>query len=110
MTAVEEEAEKLPAKSFLGQQPILEDNFPNPFISQTLIRYTLPQDCRVNLGIYNSSGILVRLLKDETEKAGFHRVIWDGYDAKGQKVSRGIYFVRLEADGFTAMKKMVKVE
>ena len=89
---------------------VLEDNFPNPFISKTLIRYALPKDCWVNLQVYNSSGILVRKLKTGKEKAGFYKVIWNGYDEKGKKVPNGVYFCRLEADEFIATKKMVKME
>jgi len=89
---------------------VLQDNFPNPFISKTLIRYALPKDCQVNLKVYNSSGILVRTLKTGNEKAGFYRVIWDGCDEQSKKVPNGVYFYRLEAGEFIATKKMVKME
>gem|GEM_PF-1098383 len=88
----------------------LDDNTPNPFISQTLIRYALPKDCDISLQVYNSSGILVRSLKAGTEKAGFYRIIWNGNDDKGKKVVKGVYFYRLEAGEFIATKKMVKME
>jgi hypothetical protein len=88
----------------------LENNIPNPFISRTVIRYALPKDSRVNLLVYNSQGILVRKLKTGIAKPGFYQVVWDGKDDKGRKVPNGVYFYRLKADEFTAMRKVVKVE
>ncbi|MEO0099795.1 MAG: FlgD immunoglobulin-like domain containing protein [candidate division WOR-3 bacterium] len=89
---------------------ILEDNFPNPFISKTFIQYGLPEDCYVSLRIYNASGMLVRTLKIGREKAGFHKVIWDGCDEEGKKVPKGIYFYYIKAGEFIEMRKMVKAE
>ncbi|MGB9742883.1 MAG: FlgD immunoglobulin-like domain containing protein [bacterium] len=54
--------------------------------------------------------MLVRQLKASAEKPGFYRVIWDGRDDKGNKVPNGIYFYRLSAGEFKAIKKMVKME
>ncbi len=83
-------------------------NLPNPFNSQTIIRYALPKDGPINLQIYNSSGCLVRTLKEGTEKAGFYKVIWNGCDEQGKKVAKGVYFYRLVTGEFKATKKMVK--
>jgi len=88
----------------------LDNCSPNPFASKTIIQYAIPKDCWVNLEVYNSSGIPVRSLKAGFEKAGSHRIIWDGYDEKGERAPNGIYFYRLKADEFTAMRKVVKVE
>jgi hypothetical protein len=88
----------------------LENCVPNPFISQTVIRYSLPKESEVNLSIYNSFGNLVRLLKNGVEKPGVYKVIWDGKDNQGNKVSSGIYFYRLSTNKFTATKKVVKTE
>jgi len=44
------------------------------------------------------------------EKAGYYRVIWDGRDAKGEEVPKGVYFYRLETSEFKATKKMVKLK
>jgi hypothetical protein len=88
----------------------LGQNYPNPFISLTSIRYTVPKDCNVNLAIYNSSGILIRALKAESENTGFYRVTWNGCDEKGKRLAKGVYFYRLQADEFTGIKKMVMLK
>jgi hypothetical protein len=85
----------------------LENCEPNPFNAQTLIRYSLPKNCIVELSILNSEGIKVKSLKSESEIAGTHRIVWNGCDDRGKRVAKGIYFYRLEAGNFTATKKMV---
>lgn len=89
---------------------VLCNNLPNPFENQTIIRYTIPKESKVSLQVYNSAGILVRMLKKTTEKSGLYRVIWNGCDDKGNKVAKGVYFYRLKTDNFTASKKMVKLK
>ncbi len=88
----------------------LENCIPNPFKDQTIIKYALQKKCQINLTIYNSSGFLIRKLKTGDENEGYYKVIWNGNDDKGNKVAKGIYFYRIETDGFIATKKMVKLE
>ncbi len=101
------------AESSIEQQMnnyILDNNLPNPFKNQTIIRYTIPKESKVNLQVYNSAGILVRRLKATTEKSGLYKVIWNGCDDKENLLPKGVYFYRLKTDNFTATKKIVKIE
>jgi YVTN family beta-propeller protein len=95
---------------FLPKSFGLENCLSNPFKDRAIIRYALPKKSRINLCIYNSSGILVQTLKTGDEDIGYYRIIWKGEDNKGNKVAKGVYFYRLETDGFTSTKKMVKLE
>jgi len=95
---------------FLPKAFALGNNIPNPFASQTLMRYAILKECAVNLSIYNALGILMRTLKSGIQKTGFYSIIWDGYDEKGKGVAKGIYFYRLETGEFTATKKMMKLK
>lgn len=90
----------------------LEQNYPNPFslarpAAATQIRFALPQPARVSVHIYNALGQLVRALFDGAKTAGVHQLLWDGRNDRGQRVSAGLYWLRLESDGFVATKKMV---
>jgi hypothetical protein len=89
---------------------VLFNNQPNPFVSNTVISYNFPKDGWIKLEIYNSSGILVCLLKSGSEKSGFYRVVWNGCDDKGKPVAKGIYFCRLEVGELTAIKKIGKLQ
>lgn len=85
----------------------LHQNYPNPFNPACEIAYDLPKDCHVTLSIYNVLGQKVRVLVDENENAGNKSVKWDGRDDRGQEVTSGIYFSRIQAGDFVQSKKMV---
>jgi hypothetical protein len=93
--------------SAVPQEFSLSQNYPNPFNPQTSIRYALPQDAHVKLTIYNVLGQKVVALVDEHQPAGYKTIWWDGKDDKGEQVSSGVYFYRLEAGTFSEAKKML---
>jgi len=86
---------------------VLKGVSPNPFNPVTEIAYGLPEDGRVALRVYNVAGKLVRVLVDGEVDAGYHAAIWDGRDDRGEAVSSGVYFCRMEAVGFEEAAKMV---
>jgi hypothetical protein len=67
-------------------------NYPNPFASQTTIKYALAEKGAVTLGIYNARGRLVRSLVKSSEKAGSHQISWNGKDEFNNTLSSGIYY------------------
>lgn len=85
----------------------LHPGIPNPFQSETRIRFDLPQDSSVRLCIYDVEGRLVRTLARGVEAAGSKSVVWDGCDEQGQKVAAGVFFSKLEASGKTFIQKSV---
>lgn len=101
-------------KDSVGQQEksltfALSTNYPNPFNPQTIIKYTLNSSSEVTLKIYNIKGQLIKTLIDMHQKKGFHQIIWDGTNEKGEKTSSGIYFCQLKAGDYVITKKMVKL-
>jgi hypothetical protein len=83
---------------------------PNPTTGETRIDYALPVNGQVSLGIYNTTGQLVRELMKGSVLAGHWAVTWNGTDASGQKVPGGVYFYKLVVNGgqaFSAAKKVV---
>ncbi|UCB52776.1 MAG: T9SS type A sorting domain-containing protein, partial [Candidatus Zixiibacteriota bacterium] len=85
----------------------LKQNYPNPFNPETIIQYDLPRGHEVEIVVYNILGQKVRTLLEEYQKAGRHRVLWDGRDDKGKEVSSGIYLYRIKTAEFAQTKKMV---
>jgi flagellar hook assembly protein FlgD len=49
----------------------------------------------------------VKTLVSGAVAAGRHEVRWDGHNERGESVSSGIYFVRLDAGKVEATRKMV---
>jgi hypothetical protein len=41
---------------------------------------------------------------------GSHTVAWNGTDDRGRAVSSGVYFYRIETEGFAATRKMMLVK
>jgi len=76
------------------------DAFPNPFNPATILRVSVPANMEgkdLALHIYNVRGQLVRtLLKSSVTRAGFtKKVVWEGDNNTGNKVSSGLYYYRL---------------
>ncbi len=94
----------LPTEYSLGQ------NYPNPFNPETLIEFALPKSSEVTLTIYNVAGQRVATVFSGALPAGRHQVSWNAAGLNGADVSSGVYFYRLDADNFTATKKMLLVK
>lgn len=88
-------------------QYALRQNYPNPFNPSTTIRFDLPEASRVQLIIYDAMGREVRTLLWGEQSAGYQSVNWDGADDRGQPLSSGIYFYRLQAESYSETMKMV---
>jgi hypothetical protein len=86
---------------------LLHQNSPNPFNPSTSIAFELPDAEHVKLAVYNILGQKVITLVDEYLGQGSHSVRWDGGDSRGNSVSSGIYFYRLQTDKFIDTKRMV---
>lgn len=80
----------------------LHDAFPNPFNPATTISFELPRSMQARLTIFNSLGQAVDVLFDRRMSRGTHRVVFHG-----EKLGSGIYFARLEAEGYLASQKLL---
>lgn len=85
----------------------LGQNFPNPFNPTTEFDYTIPEDTRVNIAIYDLHGRRVLTLTSGTEHAGMHTVRWNGEDENGLPAGAGVYFYKMDTPKFSTSKKMI---
>ncbi len=85
----------------------LSQNYPNPFNPTTTIRFDMKERGLVTVKIYDVAGRLVRTLANEVRDAGAYSAVWDGRNERGAAVASGIYFYRMETEGFSATKKLV---
>lgn len=81
----------------------LSQNYPNPFNPSTKIEYTLMNNVKVTLKLYDILGREVATMVDGKQAAGTHFVTFDA-----SKLSSGVYIYSLTtSDGFRMTKKMV---
>ncbi|RMG24872.1 MAG: T9SS C-terminal target domain-containing protein [Methanobacteriota archaeon] len=83
----------------------LKQNYPNPFNPTTTIQYSIQKPGHVALTVYNSLGQKVATLYEGFRNAGNYTAQFNATD-----LPSGIYFYRLEAGNFIAVKKMLLVK
>jgi hypothetical protein len=109
---------------------ILNQNFPNPFNTNTVIQYAISDAIKdagyrtqdnlalqnshsVSLKIYSITGQLIRTLVEDEQQIGYYSVIWDGVDDNEKEVNSGIYICRLQITinnkEYNDVKKMIVI-
>lgn len=84
----------------------LSQNYPNPFNPTTTIEFTIPEDGRAVLKVYDIVGKDVATLLDENRKAGvYQQVVFDA-----SRFSSGVYFAVLQSEGRQLLKKMLLIK
>lgn len=83
----------------------LEQNYPNPFNPATTINYEIPKTGLVTLKIYDLVGKEVAVLVNEVKNPGRYNIDFDG-----TTLTSGVYFYKLESNGFSSTKKLILVK
>jgi hypothetical protein len=81
---------------------VLNQNFPNPFNPATEIKFDVPKQSHIKLSIFDISGKLVETLIDEEMAASSYSITWNA-----GRYSSGVYFYKLDADGYSDVRKMI---
>lgn len=86
-------------------------NYPNPFNPITTFSYSLANESKVDLKIFNIKGQKIKTLVHDRQIAGLHQITWDGTDDNGKHVSTGIYFshcgINSGDSDYTSVKKVI---
>jgi hypothetical protein len=96
-------------ESTLPQRFAVYNNYPNPFSTQTTIRYDLPEASTVRLTVFSLLGQEVHSATLGTLPAGQHQVQWNGQSRSGTLLGSGIYFYEIRAGGSSATGTMTLV-
>lgn len=83
----------------------LEQNYPNPFNPVTNIKFSIPQSGIVRLKVYDILGKEIAVLVNKQLTAGTYQA-----DFNGSNFASGVYFYKLETEGFSEIKKMMLVK
>jgi hypothetical protein len=89
-------------------------NYPNPFSGNTTIAFRLSKQAQVTIKIYDFSGRLVKLLKDnEAMEVGPHNgdITWNGMTDEGDELADGVYLCQIimKTDSLESQQAILKV-
>ncbi|MBK8946643.1 MAG: T9SS type A sorting domain-containing protein [Ignavibacteriae bacterium] len=80
----------------------LLQNYPNPFNPKTIIEYSIPNQTKVSIKIYDLLGNEILTLINEEKGVGSYSLEFDG-----SKLSSGIYLYKMQTSGYTDTKKLL---
>lgn len=80
----------------------LKQNYPNPFNPSTKISFSIAKSSFVKLSVYDMIGREVSALVNENKPAGTYEINFDA-----SALSGGVYFYKLQTEGFFETKKMI---
>jgi len=82
---------------------IVASNYPNPFVSNTVIKYNLVSPSHVSIDIFDINGKKVAtVLNNENQNAGIQNI-----DFNAANLGSGIYFANIVSNSGTASIKMI---
>lgn len=89
----------------VGEQALevfsLQPNYPNPFSSETMLRFSLQRRARVYLALYDAAGRSVAVVLDRNMDAGEHTA-----PLSAQALSNGVYYCKLTVEGRTQVRQV----
>ena len=80
----------------------ISQNYPNPFNPITKIDFEIPENAKIILSIFDITGRLIATPVNGKKEAGYYSVDFDG-----SNLSSGVYFYKIEAGKYAAVKKMI---
>ncbi|MFC1800149.1 FlgD immunoglobulin-like domain containing protein [Candidatus Eisenbacteria bacterium] len=90
-----------------GDLAVLIKPEPNPFTSETRLKFVLTEEQSVDLAVYDIHGRRVSTIAKGSYTAGSHSEGWSGKASDGTALSPGMYFISLEAGEFRSTQRVV---
>jgi hypothetical protein len=79
-------------------------NEPNPFYTNTTIRFRIARKERVKIQVYDAGGALVASLTDRSFDSGTHTMDWNAVGIKS-----GLFFIRLSTGNKSVTRKVIHI-
>ena len=83
----------------------LYENYPNPFNPTTVIKYEVPVSSKVVIKIYDQRGKEIQTLVNNYRDKGSYQIEFNAKD-----LSSGIYYYKIIAGNFVAIRKMLLIK
>ncbi len=85
----------------------LEQNFPNPFNGNTIIKFHISKEQPIDFNIYDTLGKRVFSKRIENPMTGENFISWNSTDDNNLPVGSGIYFYTLRSNDLSVTKKLL---
>ena len=82
-------------------------NYPNPFNPTTTIEFSVLEESTIEISIYNIKGQKMRSLLNDQITSGEHSIVWNSEDDNGERVSSGVYFIKMKTGNLEKTEKMI---
>jgi len=82
------------------------NSYPNPFNPKVTIRFTLMENEKVDISIFDINGRRIVQLGNGYRKAGIHQINWNATDSYGRQIASGLYFLRVQTQNQVKMMKL----
>jgi len=76
---------------------------------KTIVAFNLSAPARITIKVYNTAGQKVKDLYEGSSPVGVNSIQWDGKNDGGQKVSSGVYTIKIEGGGVNQSRRVVVV-
>jgi len=80
-------------------------NYPNPFNEETNFTFQLTRPAEIEIKIYTIRGLLIKKITRPVQSIGFNKIHWRGKDDYSDRISRGIYLYKIEANSPSSSSK-----
>jgi hypothetical protein len=84
---------------------VIANVFPNPFSTQTTIKYTLRSQAKVNIEIVDYRGVLVKKLFEGELNEGIYNTVFEPGN-----IAEGVYYCNIKIDDYSVTKKIVLIK
>lgn len=95
-------------KSGMIEDVSIDNSFPNPFVDQTMIYYSITKAQKVEVSVFNSVGQKSKTLVNSELSPGNYSTVWDGKSNSGVVLPKGIYFIQITGSKDRVVKKVIK--
>ena len=85
----------------------LGEPYPNPFNPAVNFQLNLSEKMELTSFIHGIKGNLVKTIDYGSLDIGTHYLKWNGSNEKGSRVESGVYFFKIQGDGFNETRKLL---
>jgi len=81
--------------------------YPNPFANEMKIAIQTTRSMNASINIYNIKGRKIRTLLRNELIQNKQTLLWDGKDDQHRPAATGVYFIKMQSEGQTSVRKVV---